>query len=55
MNFPNSNYHENKGRVLYKRYDKQMGHYCSSHETGLALALYSLSIKHYVKLLLSTF
>ena len=41
-----------KRSVQHKRYDKIMGEHCSSHETGLALALYSLSIKYNIKLLL---
>ena len=35
-----------KRNAQNKRYDKIMGEHCSSHETGLALALYSLAIKY---------
>lgn len=40
-----------KRNLKYKRFDKLMGEHCSSHETGLALAYYSQSIKYNIKIL----
>jgi hypothetical protein len=60
MNIPNYLFYKDKhgkekDHVIYKRYDKQMGSYCSSHETGLALALYSLSIRYNLQIILDNY
>lgn len=41
-----------KNEKMFKRYDKLMDSDCSSHETGLAIALYSIAIRYQINKLM---